>query len=392
MFTDDAEKESMTLGSTTTKNLDLKASLEVNTSVEDNSVLKISSTRIYFIDNLKILLAVLVVLHHAAQPYGPGGGWWIPSTNVSVIDYVVLGIFMAFNASFFMGLFFMLSAYFVPSSINRKGANRFLKERLVKLGVPILIFMFVVFPVMDYLLNYQTILLGHLWFLAMLLIFSTVYLAYWLVKRPSSRPNRPFPNNKIILTFILVMALISFVVRIWWPENQWALFGLFEPFHITQYVLLFIAGIIAYREGWFEALPRSTGKLWSRVAVLTLISLLFVGAVTNSMEFSGGLTLASLLGSLWESFMCVSVCIALISLFKNRFNSQGPITKAFADDTFTVYLIQLPIVVLLQYMIVGLQVDPLIKFAIVGALGVPLCFGLSHYVIRRLPYARYILG
>jgi len=27
-------------------------------------------TRIYFADNLKILLAILVVLHYAAQPYG----------------------------------------------------------------------------------------------------------------------------------------------------------------------------------------------------------------------------------------------------------------------------------------------------------------------------------
>ena len=41
---------------------------------EVKSVLKTAPTsRIYFLDNLKILLAVLVVLDHAAQPYGPGG-------------------------------------------------------------------------------------------------------------------------------------------------------------------------------------------------------------------------------------------------------------------------------------------------------------------------------
>ncbi|HML04764.1 MAG TPA: acyltransferase family protein [Methanobacterium sp.] len=376
------------------KNMNILSELEVNRSdVEVKTEFETASTsRIYFIDNLKILLAVLVVLHHAAQPYGPGGGWWIPSESTGILDFVVLGIFMAFNASFFMGLFFMLSAYFVPSSLARKGADKFVKDRLVKLGVPILIFMFIVFPVMDYLLNYQIILFGHLWFLAMLLIFSTVYVAYWLVKRPSTHIKRPFPSNAAILTFIVVMALISFVVRIWWPENQWALLGLFEPFHVIQYIMLFAAGIIAYRQGWFEVIPKATGKLWSRVAIVTLISLLFVGGVTNSMEFSGGLTVASLLGSFWEAFMCVSICIALLSLFKNRFNSQGLITKTFADDTFTVYLIQLPLVVFLQYMIIGLALDPLIKFVIVGVIGVPLAFALSHYVIRRLPYAKYVLG
>jgi hypothetical protein len=245
---------------------------------------------------------------------------------------------------------------------------------------------------MDYLLNYQVILFGHLWFLAMLLIFSTVYIAYWLVKRPSTMVKRPFPNNTIILTFIVIMALVSFIVRIWWPENQWAMFGLFEPFHITQYVMLFAAGIISYREGWVEAIPKATGKLWSWVTLITLISLPFVGGLTNSTEFSGGLTAASLLGSFWEAFMCVSICIALISLFKNRFNSQGTITKTFANDTFTVYLIQLPIVVFLQYVIIGLPLDPLIKFVIVGVVSVPLTFAISHYVIRRLPYAKYVLG
>ena len=388
------QKFASTNNSSAKKNRNMLAEVDVNRSdVEVKTVMETASTsRIYFIDNLKILLAVLVVLHHAAQPYGPGGGWWIPSEATGIIDFVVLGIFMAFNASFFMGLFFMLSAYFVPSSLERKGPDKFLKDRLIKLGIPILIFMFIVFPVMDYLLNYQIILLGHLWFLAMLLIFSTVYVAYWLVKRHSPQTKRPFPSNATILTFIVVMALVSFVVRIWWPENQWALLGLFEPFHVIQYIMLFAAGIIAYRQGWIEAIPKATGKLWSRVAILTLISLLFVGGITNSMEFSGGLTTASLLGSFWEAFMCVSVCIALLSLFKNRFDSQGLITKTYADDTFTVYLIQLPLVIFLQYMIIGLALDPLIKFVIVGVIGVPLAFALSHYVIRRLPYAKYVLG
>ena len=375
------------------QSISLPAEAEINKLRSEVKAVNVNSTRIYFIDNLKILLAILVVLHHAAQPYGPGGGWWIPQEAYNTIDFLVLGSFMAFNMSFFMGLFFMLSAYFVPSSLMKKGANTFVKGRLLRLGVPILVFMFIVFPIMDHLLNYQIILFGHLWFLAVLLIFSTVYAAYWLVRRnASSIKMRPFPNNKVILVFIVVMALLSFVVRIWWPINHWALLGLFEPFHITQYAMLFVAGIIAYRQGWIEKIPKSTGKLWTRVAILTFISLFFIVVLTNNMEFSGGFTVASLLGAFWEAFMCVSICIALLSFFKLRFNYQSAVTKVFADDTFTVYLIQLPIVIFLQYLIIGLDLYPIFKFIIVGALGVPLAFGISHYVIRRLPYAKNILG
>jgi glucans biosynthesis protein C len=90
---------------------------------------------------------------------------------------------MAVNMSFFMGLFFLISAYFVPSSLERKGAAKFMKDRLVRLGVPMLVFMFAVFPVLGYLLfGRLEIGLGHLWFLELLLIFSAAYVAYWLIK------------------------------------------------------------------------------------------------------------------------------------------------------------------------------------------------------------------
>jgi peptidoglycan/LPS O-acetylase OafA/YrhL len=390
-------------------------------TAETETILKTAPTfRMYFLDNLKVLLAVLVVLHHSAQPYGPGGGWWIASDpNQTTIDFIILGLFMAVNMSFFMGLFFMISAYFVPGSLDRKSPAKFMKHRLEKLGTPILIFMLGVFPVMGYLLfhydqpvinfylNYVNILspqsqlsVGHLWFLAMLLIFSAVYVAYWLVKRPSSKAKRAFPGNAAILAFVMAMALISFVVRIWAPINYWVpFFNLFEPFHLTQYLMLFAAGTIAYREGWIDAIPKATSKLWSKIAILMVILLPVSIAVTNGTQFSeglkifsGGLTLASFIGSIWEAFLCVSMCIALLALFKNRFSSQGRIAKAMADNSFTVYLIHIPIIVFLQYLLIGVPIDPLIKFAIVGAIGVPLVFAISHFGIRRLPYAKCILG
>ena len=351
------------------------------------------ASRIYFLDNLKILLAILVVLDHAAQPYGPGGAWVIPSEAGSYIDNLVLSMFLIFVPAFFMGLFFMISAYFVPSSLERKGAAKFMKDRLVKLGVPILIFMIAVFPVMGILLLGQPLIsLGHLWFLALLLIFSAVYVTYRLVKKPSSMSKRAFPGNVAILAFIMVMALVSFVVGIWWPINQWVPLGLLEPFHLTQYAMLFAAGIIAYKEGWIDAIPKAAATLWSRIAILMVLLLLVVTILNIGVLSFGGLSLWSLLGSIWVAFVCVSMCIALLALFKNRFNSQGPIAKALANNAFTVYLIHIPIIIILQMLLIGVAIDPLIKFAIVGAIGIMLAFAISHYVIRRLPYARYILG
>jgi hypothetical protein len=357
------------------------------------AALKSPVSRIYFLDNLKVFLTILVVYHHAAQPYGPGGAWFIPSEPSGFIDYLILAVFLAVNSSFFMALYFMISAYFVPSSLERKGADQFIRDRLVKLGVPILIFMIVVFPVMGFLLQGQPyVSVGHLWFLVLLLIFSAVYVAVRQLKKPSSVIKRPFPDTTTIVLFTGIMSLITFFVAIWSPINQWVPLGLFEPFHLTQYAMLFAAGIVAYREGWIDAIPVTSAKLWSRVALLMVPLLLVIGIATNSTELSGGFTVASLLGCIWVSLTCVSMSIALFAFFKNRFDSRGSFSKALSGNSFTVYLIHIPIVVFLQYLLIGVGIDPLLKFVIVGTTGVISAFATSHYVIRRLPYAKKILG
>lgn len=163
-----------------------------------------SRGRIHFLDNLKIFLAIIVVLHHAAQPYGPGGSWWIPQDPYNFVDFVILGLFMAINASFFMGLFFMISAYFLPSSLQKKGAAKFMKDRLVKLGIPFLIIAGGVYPLMAVLLfGHPVINISNLWFLELLLLFSAVYVIYWLIKKPSTIPKREFPSTKKYLPLLL---------------------------------------------------------------------------------------------------------------------------------------------------------------------------------------------
>ncbi len=122
---------------------------------------------------------MLVIAHHAGQPYGPTGGAWL-IFNPERAD--ILGAFFATNAAFFMGLFFLISGYFVPGAYTWKDAKVFLKERFWQLGIPILFFAFLVFPPIFYFtqsselsfsqfffgvyLGQGQVQVGHLWFLA----------------------------------------------------------------------------------------------------------------------------------------------------------------------------------------------------------------------------------
>ena len=187
------------------------------------------------------------------------------------------------------------------------------------------------------------------------------------------------------------MALLTFAVRVMSPINEGTWFHIFEPAHLPQYAMLFAAGIVAYRGGWLDKIPAATAKAWSVVAGLMVLAVPVIYFTLGDSGFDGGLSPMALLWSAWECLLCVSMCIGLLALFKNRFSSQGRIAKAMADNAFTVYLIHIPVIIFLQYLLVGVAIDPMLKFLIVSAVAIPACFGIGHFVIRRLPIVKNVL-
>ena len=96
------------------------------------------AARQYYLDNLKVFLTVLVIFHHAGQAYGTGGGWaYTPSNSAEFMPWI--WHFFSTNASFFMGLYFLISGYFVPKSYDRNGGKAFVRKKLVRLGIPLLV-------------------------------------------------------------------------------------------------------------------------------------------------------------------------------------------------------------------------------------------------------------
>ena len=74
--------------------------------------------RLYFLDNLRIYLTILVIFHHAALAYGGGRSWYVgrdPMTDE--ISPIFLTLFDIINQSYFMSAFFLLAGYFTPLSL-----------------------------------------------------------------------------------------------------------------------------------------------------------------------------------------------------------------------------------------------------------------------------------
>jgi len=99
------------------------------------------------LDALRACLTLLVVFHHCAITYGALGGWYYHEVAAGPsVESALLTLFCAINQAFFMGLFFFLAGYYTPRSIDRKGAARFLADRLLRLGLPLLVYGLLIAP------------------------------------------------------------------------------------------------------------------------------------------------------------------------------------------------------------------------------------------------------
>ena len=373
--------------------------------------------RLLFVDNLRILLISLVILQHLSVTYGGIGGWYYYDGEPDQISGIVLTIHNAINQSFFMGLFFLISGYFTAGSYNRKGPGRFLKGRLLRLGIPWLFYYLFIDTITVYVLRVKVdgydgsvwrflashfgrfnIADGPVWYVETLLIFSIIY-ALWrsFAKTPSPavRENDRMPGNLAIAITGLALGVLTFAVRLWRPLG-WGLapLNLQLPF-FPQYICLFIVGTIAYRYDWLRRIPVAVGRLWLCIFIVLIVivfPVIFVlgGATEDVSLYMGGLHWQCLAYAVWEQFVGIGMVVALLVMFRKRLNRQGKLAGALSASSYAVYIIHPPIVVLVALALRNITLFPLLKFALAALMVVPLSFALAN-VVRKLPLARGIL-
>jgi len=375
------------------------------------------SQRLYYIDNIRIYLTILVILHHISIAYGGSGDWFLKEAPTDSISPIIFLLFTALNQSYFMSFFFILAGYFTPRSVEKKGPADFLKGRLIRLGIPMLFYVVFLGPFTNWLIvnfagnlgvsfysiwidvltftSLQDISFGHLWFLEVLLVFAIGYVIYSAQNGNRSKPRyeNSFPPNKTIIVCIGILAVSEFVVRIWFPINTWV-FGV-QPAHMVGYLFGFIIGVLAYRGKWFDNLSPQQARFWGKIALINTLALpviiiLVVGGGGSIDAFLGGVTLQSLLNAVWESTSYLSIVIWLLHFFKTRFNKEDRLLEWMAPNVFAAYIFHPVVIVAVMIPLLNVALPSVAKFFIVSIISVPLSF-LVSYLVKQIPYADRIL-
>lgn len=373
--------------------------------------------RLYFIDNLRWLMIIFVVIMHANVTYGMFGDWYyVEEAQLDMFQNIYFAIYGTFTQAYFMGLLFFIAGYFVPPSFDRKGFGKFTKERFIRLGIPSLIYMLILHPLsvvilnhfqkwnMDipawYLKNLKTFSFiddtGPLWFAVALLIFSLVYALIRLLGIGSAHDKNESTSikSKHVVTIALVLSLFTFSTRLVFPIGS-SVMNLQLCF-FPQYILLFVLGIVVSRRNLLLSINYKLGISWFRYTLIFGTVFWFLMMVVGEIPkkgfdaFTGHFTWQSAAYSFWESFFCVGVCLGLIVLFREKSNQQGRISKFLSDNAFGVYVFHAPTLIYISMLFRNITLYPLLKYLVVAALTIPVCFIVS-FLARKIPGVSYII-
>ena len=83
--------------------------------------------------------------------------------------------------------------------------------------------------------------------------------------------------------------------------------------------------------------------------------------------------------------------IGTVVLFREKFNWQNTVVNKLTQNSFAVYMFHPPIIVAVALLFSPVVLYPIIKWALLCVICVPLCFAMTHFVFRRIPFLKNVL-
>jgi peptidoglycan/LPS O-acetylase OafA/YrhL len=385
----------------------------------------------YAIGYLRAFVVVLVIAHHAAlayHPYAPPPSaslvaqprWWEAFPVVDAQRWSGSSLLAGFNDTFFMSLMFFLSGLFVWHGLEKKGSAKFLRDRLLRLGVGFLVAAAIVAPLAYYPAYLQTA--GHAgvagfwhqwfslgnwpagpaWFVWLLLAFDCIAALLFAVapkwgetlgRITSVVSRRPITFFVLLLT-ISAIAYIPMALR--FTSFAWAAFGpfTFQTSRILHYLAYFLIAVGIGAWGVDRGLLAPDGRLarrWPLWLVAALVSFAGASVVTiiglTSHAQSKGWEIAMDAGFV---LCCAAISFAFLALFIRFARSRSGLFASLSANSYGIYLVHYAFVSWLQYALLPASFPAVAKFGVVLLGALALSWGTAA-AIRRIPVAARVV-
>jgi len=374
-----------------------------------------------YLDNLKVVLITAIIVIHAVLGYAGLVQVWTYSplrevTLSPVTEFMVFIVAAPFGF-FLIGLLFLVAGLSTAPSLHRKGVATYTRDRLLRLGVPYLVYVLAVQPTVTYLLEHplgdapgsywQEYLAeegshrldsGPLWFVGALLVFSLGYAGWMVASRRWGWPQlacRPVTVGGLALLAAAV-GLVSFAVRVIAPYGSEAGQLDLNYWEWPGCLAAFCLGIVAAGQGWRGKVPEHLGRRGrtvTLVAVGLMFMLLLVAGARDVVETEllGGAHFLALGFSLVEAVLVVFGPMWLLAVAQHRLRGRLPGGAWLARSAFAAFILQTPVLIGLALALRPIDLPAEVKALVVAAVGVAMSYGLAHLLITRVPGVARIL-
>jgi uncharacterized protein (DUF2147 family) len=381
--------------------------------------------RRYDIDWLRVGATYMLLLFHVGMVFNPAPFFHIRNADVSFFFLVLCG----FVGLWHMPLFFLLAGWSACSSISRRGTRAFLKERFLRLVVPLVAGCVLLMPSIKYLelsngfdANYTGLYVSptlqesfrqiipsglpaaapfdesfleflptfftdlsrftwaHLWFVVYLLIFTLLYLPIFrFLRRPSNRFDGPVSTAWVYAPLIPLVA-IQLTMRERWPGlpnliQDWANFAYYSTYFVSGFLL---ARFPALEEMAHRERKRALGI----AAGATVVLLLGVLGLFRSPALI--LTHVSVAG--W------CFVVACLGWARQRLSFTTPVLPYLTESALPVYILHQSAIVLPGYLLIQLPIGLWTKFALLLTVASALTLTFYHLLVRPFRVPRVLCG
>ena len=374
---------------------------------------------------LRAFITVLVVAHHAALAYHPFAPpspanllaqprLWQAFPVVDSARWIGWALLVGFNDVFFMSLMFFLSGLFVWKSLQRKAAGAFVRDRVVRLGIPFAVAAALIAPLAYYptylttsshagvagfwqqwraLGNWPA---GPAWFIWVLLAFGCVAAALFLSlpkwgetlgRMTAGASRRPALFFGLL---VAVSALAYIPMELKFNGFAWASWGpfVFQTSRIIHYFVYFMLGAGVGALGIGKGLLAPDGKLprrWVLWSIAALIAFVAESAVVIA-AFSPHASPRA-----WEVaadcgfvLSCAASSFAFLALFVRFAKNRSKMWDSLTANAYGIYLVHYAFVSWLQYSLLKITLPAIAKGSLVILGALALSWG-TVAALRRIP-------
>jgi fucose 4-O-acetylase-like acetyltransferase len=378
--------------------------------------------RLRYLDNLKVVLIATIIVVHAILGYAGIVEAWTYSElrEVTLNPAVEITVFLLLSpfGFFLIALLFLVSGLLTPPSYARKGARRFVIDRLLRLGVPFVVYVFLIQPTLVYALEHplgdasgsywdeylgaeRQIDTGPLWFVGVLLVYSLGYAGWrrW-TDRPAvgvvlkQRTVRRIGLGTLILVAVVV-APTSFAIRLVYPYGSESGFSDLNLWEWPACMAAFGLGMVGSQQGWLGAVPVDLARRCRTLTLFAVIAMATLLAVAGSLDAVddalGGLHWLGGFFVVVEAMLTVFGSVWLLSAAQHRLGRRYRWGSALSRSAYGAFILQTAFLLAIAVALRPLTLPAEVKAPIVALGGVTASFAAAWFLINHVPGISRIL-